>query len=138
MHIGKFLSRFGLFKTVTLKADGIDTEIPKRSDGKNDNERLQQTVLIGSNYVAGKDVHKIVLDIDHPAALYESTNGNSHLLVDLPLSTEQYKKLVTVMVEIGLVDQYHLTMFDEQKGTYVFAPWVNRSDYQTKSTRGDE
>jgi len=135
MHIGKFLSRFSLFQSVTLKAYGLDTEIPKPCTGKTANENLGQAILVGSRFGTGNVTHKVVLDIDHPSALYESSSGNFHLLIDKTLTREQYKKVVDVLAEVGILNQFHAKHFDEKKGTYVFAPWVDKAPYNCDSSK---
>lgn len=50
--------------------------------------------------------HLPVLDFDFPCALVPSSRPNHHhLYIDKPISWESYKKLLTVLAEVGLLEQ---------------------------------
>ena len=69
--------------------------------------------------------HKILLDIDMPVkAVPSSTEGHFHLFIDHELSTEDYFKLITTMVEVGLVEEGYLSASAERGYTAVRVPWV--------------
>ncbi len=143
MHIGKFLSRFSGFGPPQQTVEGKELP-PDFIALKKAGDEHGGAVLFGSRVVELLDQsnsfekHKVVLDIDIPAALYESSNGNHHLFIDKTLTREQYKKVVDVLTEVGILNKFHKDHFDEKKGTYVFAPWVDKKSYKCESVEPED
>lgn len=52
-------------------------------------------------------LHAPALDIDgiHCEVVPSSTKGNYHLYIDKPMSWENYKKLLKVLVEVGILEE---------------------------------
>lgn len=74
----------------------------------------------------GDDKHIIVLDVDHPAHLVESTTpGHHHLYVEIPpISTEAYFEWLEASAKIGLVEPGYVSAFKARGFTCVRLPWV--------------
>jgi hypothetical protein len=56
----------------------------------------------------GSDVawHAPVIDLDMPCELLESsTKGHYHLLIDKPMQWADYKKLLTALLEVGIIEK---------------------------------
>lgn len=69
--------------------------------------------IVGSLVNGGRgldnSIHMPAIDIDHRVEVVESrTPGHSHLFIDVPMTWEQYIKLLTVMVEVGIVERGYL------------------------------
>lgn len=118
MHIGKFLGNwFTKFHNVF---DRKQFTTPVEVDD------WSKANLIGSKAVGINDHHYPAIDIDWPCMLLESTNGNGHLLIKAPLTTEQYDKLLKVMTEIGLYNQGCYDFWKQEGITCVRVPWVEK------------
>lgn len=73
------------------------------------------------------EAHKIVLDLDHPAILLDSsTPGHHHLYVDKTLTWEQYEKLLLVLGEVGLLEEGYVQASLERRYTSLRLPWVRK------------
>ncbi len=116
MNLMKFIQRFSLFtwddKTTPTLNDRLD---PKDNPGV--------AGLIGSQSLTDPTKHRVVLDIDLPCMLLESTNGNYHLLIDKELSFDEYSDLVSIMTDVGLLNPTTHEKFLVNKATYVRTPW---------------
>lgn len=72
-------------------------------------------------------VHMPVIDLDCPHRLVpSSTEGHSHLYLDVPMSTVQYKKLIETLVEVGLLGEGNLRQFQAHGQTFVRKPHVKK------------
>lgn len=72
-------------------------------------------------------LHRPVLDIDFPCKLIpSSTPGHFHLYMDRELSWHQYKKLLTVLAEVGLIESGYLRASLERCYTAVRLPWISK------------
>lgn len=73
------------------------------------------------------EAHKIVLDLDHPAILLDSsTPGHHHLYIDKTLTWEQYEKLLLVLGEVGLLEEGYVRASLERRYTSLRLPWVRK------------
>lgn len=63
-------------------------------------------------------IHAPALDIDriHCELKPSSTEGNFHLYIDKPMTWENYKKLLTVLFEVGIIEEsfYDLSLRDKK------------------------
>ncbi len=125
MHLSKILSLFTCWKApLNVDPDQQGEKVTNPTDGN----------LIGS--LVGKDVHRVVLDIDHKCWLFDSsTDGRHHLLIDKTLSTEDYRKLLTVLVEVGLYQKRCLQTFEFTGMTRVRLPWIAKQSSDTDSAK---
>jgi hypothetical protein len=75
-----------------------------------------------------EDLHIVVVDIDHPAHLVESTTpGHHHLYVEIPpVSTEAYFRWLEASAEIGLIEPGYVSAFKARGFTCVRLPWVQK------------
>lgn len=77
--------------------------------------------------------HKPVLDLDVSCMLLpSSTKGHHHLYIDKALTTEQYDKLLKVMVEVGLYNEGCYKTWKQHGSTFVRLPWVEKKEEDTK------
>lgn len=64
--------------------------------------------------------HAPAIDIDLPCELRDSkTPGHHHLLIDKQMTWEQYVKLLTVMVEVGIVEKGYLSASMARRQTFL-------------------
>lgn len=71
--------------------------------------------------------HKPVLDIDLPVTLIESsTPGHFHLFIDKELPWHDYLKLLTVLAELGIIEEGYLSASKSRKHTAVRLPWIKK------------
>lgn len=86
---------------------------------------LNSANLISSElaYASLKGDHMPVLDIDYDAHLEpSSTPGHFHLYLNRTITWEQYKKLLDVMGEIGLLEPGFVKLSKERGASYVRKP----------------
>lgn len=74
--------------------------------------------------------HTIAIDVDHRAALVESsTPGHYHLYVDIPpVSWEAYERWLEASAEIGLIEYGYLRASQARKATFLRLPWVKKTE----------
>lgn len=100
-----------------------DPEIPENyaKDSRYEVQDLRDANLVSSEV---DDIwHMPVLDIDFPAHLEpSSTPGHYHLYLNQKVSWEQYKKLLDVMGEIGLLEPGFVKLSKQRGATYVRKP----------------
>lgn len=75
-------------------------------------------------------LHMPTLDIDHKCHIRESeTPGHYHLLIDVPMLWSDYKKLLEVMADVGILEQGYVKASIERGSTFLARqPW--KSDVQ--------
>ncbi|HVQ17879.1 MAG TPA: hypothetical protein VMT27_02440 [Actinomycetes bacterium] len=72
-------------------------------------------------------MHTIMLDIDMPVTLVESTtSGHYHLYIDHLVSWGQYKKLLRSLQVCGLIEDGFYKMSVTHGATYLRPPWVKK------------
>jgi hypothetical protein len=77
--------------------------------------------LVASKTLGGK--HAPTLDIDMPCRLVpSSTPGHFHLYIDMEMSEKHYKKLLAVLVEVGIVEEGFAQMLERKGATFVRMP----------------
>lgn len=93
-HVKARVSTWGEDKNYTGERKETTTSQIKRADVINSNRRRD-----------GR--HSLILDIDYPVYLAQSTNGNSHLYMDLPqgLSTEALAEILEVLGRHGVIEE---------------------------------
>lgn len=71
--------------------------------------------------------HYPVLDLDFPAALISSTNpGHFHLYLGKRLSYGDYVKLLTVLGEVGILEEGYVAASLRRGYTAVRLPWISK------------
>jgi len=84
--------------------------------------------IITSRMLDRDDSHRVVLDIDFPAILLESTTpGHHHLYIDKAMPWDHYERLLTVMAEVGLLEDGYVAACKERGFSAVRLPWVKKS-----------
>ena len=83
--------------------------------------------LVGSSIV-GSDMHAPALDIDVPAYLVpSSTPGHSHLYIDVPMTWEQYVRLMEVLASVGVVETGYVNASVLRGASMLRRPGVTKS-----------
>ena len=68
-----------------------------------------------------------VLDIDVPCTYVpSSTPGHGHLYIDHQMTLDQYRRLIEVMVEVGIVEKGFLYSLEQRGFTCVRLPWIKK------------
>jgi hypothetical protein len=107
-------------------ASGVDVEFrePCLKDEAN---------LISSKCHDG--MHRPVLDIDVPARYVpSSTPGHGHLYIDVPLSWDQYEKLLVALTEAGILQFGYLSASKYRQSTFVRPEWIKKPESAPKTT----
>jgi hypothetical protein len=90
------------------------------------NPKDANLVLSAAKYGDG---HFPLIDLDHDAALLpSSTPGNHHLYIDHRLTWKQYKKLLKVMVDVGLVEEGFYECTKARGHGALRLPWVKKGE----------
>jgi hypothetical protein len=72
--------------------------------------------------------HSIMLDIDLPATLIESsTVGHHHLYIDHAMPWKQYKRLLKALAEAGVIERGYDHAAIRQGSTMLRPPWVQKT-----------
>lgn len=72
-------------------------------------------------------LHKIVLDVDHPVKVLESsTPGHHHLFIDKPMSWDRYRAVLEALTLAGVVEPGYLGISEQRGYTAVRLPWVKK------------
>ena len=92
-----------------------------------DKAHVTTSMVAGSGVGDRGVMHKVVLDIDMPAVLLESsTPGHHHLYIDHEMTWENYKRLLNVMAEVGLLEPGYVGASETRKHTALRLPWVRK------------
>lgn len=74
-----------------------------------------------------KQMHKVVIDIDLPVALLESsTPGHFHLFIDKAMTWEQYKDLLQTLASVGIIEHNYVNATIDRGFSAVRLPWVKK------------
>ncbi|MEU7814082.1 hypothetical protein [Pseudonocardia sp. NPDC049154] len=75
------------------------------------------------------DEHKIVLDIDHPVRVLESsTPGHHHLFIDKAVSWAKYQHVLHALAVAGVVEPGYVAASIDRGCTAVRLPWVKKGE----------
>jgi hypothetical protein len=78
--------------------------------------------------IAGTDRHRVVLDLDMPAQLVESTTpGHFHLYIDKELTWAAYLALLFALQKAGIIERGYLRASRARGYTAVRLPWVRKN-----------
>ena len=75
--------------------------------------------------------HAIILDIDYPAHLIESsTTGHYHLYLDVPsgVKHDDYMELLALLGRIGVVEKGYAEVSIKRGHSDLRLPWIHKSD----------
>lgn len=82
------------------------------------------------------NLHKVVVDLDHPAILLDSsTPGHHHLYIDKEMPWDDYAKLLRVMAEVGLLEQGYVDACLYRGYSAVRLPWVRKGPHADEERR---
>lgn len=93
-------------------------------------EDLEQANVVTSELV-NPDIsvwdHAPVIDLDVPVTYVpSSTPGHGHLYIDVPMSADAMWRLLSVMVDVGMVEEGYLNASQARGHTSVRLPWVKK------------
>lgn len=71
--------------------------------------------------------HAVLLDLDVPAWLIpSSTEGHSHLYIDVACTEEDYFNLLDALNRCGVIEHGYAVASKKKGGTYLRLPWVKK------------
>lgn len=83
--------------------------------------------LVSSEIEGSPGWHSIMLDIDLPAALIEtSTPGHYHLYIDHPIRWNDYLAFLYMCSKIGIIEKKFLKMSKKMQATHLRVPWLEK------------
>lgn len=121
-------SRFRFkFRTHAVPQIGADYSNEDRYETTN----LELANVYSSIQPGNADVHRPVLDLDLPAWLTpSSTPGHYHLAIDKPMTWDQYRRLLRVMAEVGILEPGYVSASEQRGYTSARLPWVRKQTEQ--------
>lgn len=70
-------------------------------------------------------MHTVMLDIDHPVRVVESsTPGHYHLYIDVPISWDKYEPLLRALASAGVIEEGYYGASARREATHLRLPWV--------------
>lgn len=88
-----------------------------------------------SSQIKDTDTHALILDVDFPVEVWESSSGNSHVFIDVKLTKEQLNLVMKTLSEVGVVQKFWADEAVRRKsGAYLRMPWV-RKDHDDRSIK---
>lgn len=86
----------------------------------------------GVDFVTGKPVHRLVIDLDGPHQYYESTTeGHGHLYFDNDLSWEACTEILDVLAKHGIVQPGYVKASKARGYSAVRLPWIKKPQRET-------
>lgn len=83
--------------------------------------------LVDATNESGDVLHSPVLDLDVPAFLVpSSTPGHSHLVIDVPMTWDDYDQLLSVLAEVGIIEEGYYRASDRRGYSSIRLPWVKK------------
>jgi hypothetical protein len=105
-----------------------------RPDLREETRYLDDAECVTSQVWGSDGKHKVVLDIDMPAALIPSTTeGHFHLYIDRELKWKDYRLLLEALARAGVISQGYADHSIQRKFTTVRLPWVKKSAHEEDS-----
>lgn len=81
------------------------------------------------------DHHALLLDLDVPAWLVpSSTEGHSHLYVDVKIPTPTYYALLDALADAGVIQRGYANSSKHRGGTALRLPWIKKPENTEKPT----
>lgn len=85
--------------------------------------------VVSSEIEGTRDSHTIMLDIDMPACLIESsTPGHFHLYIDRQLPWRKYKRLLRSLKQAGVIEPGFYKASVQRRATHLRPPWKDKAD----------
>jgi hypothetical protein len=112
-----------------ITQDEIESAQQARKEVEPDRANAISSALVEEGKSWRDRRHTIALDIDHRVRVVpSSTEGHSHLYIDVPLEWEQYEKLLKVLAEIGVVEEGYVGASIRRRATHLRLPWVRKEE----------
>lgn len=95
--------------------------------GKEDVEgaTLQDSNIVMSRLFSGG--HKVAIDLDMDAVLVPtSTPGHHHLIIDKQITWDEYKRLLEVLKDVGLIEPGFYKSALAREATVLRTPWTKK------------
>lgn len=97
--------------------------------GRFDTDDVNEAHVTTSKVAGKENIHKLVIDLDLPAALIpSSTPGHFHLYVDKEIEERAYFDVLDALANAGLIEQGYLGASQARGFTAVRLPWVRKQD----------
>lgn len=114
------------YQKAKAKGEQVKPEMPTEGEAPN---------VISSLLYNG--MHAPVLDIDIPATLVpSSTEGHSHLYLDVAMTWTQYCKLLDLLSEVGIIEEGYRNASIARGFTAARLPWVKKNNEPAKGIGG--
>jgi hypothetical protein len=124
------LSQVRCLKGIVFKDSA---EIPKDNQQEGQPSTLGEADLILSKRDDAGTWHKLLLDIDLPAWLIESsTPGHSHLIIDVDIENETWRKLMIALAEAGVIEEGYMQTSLLRGYASLRPPWRTKNDELNK------
>jgi len=108
-----------------LDVEKLITEKPLR-EANSVSSRITYTPPFGT-VAQSTEYHKVAIDLDLDAALWEtSTPGHHHLIIDHAMTWEVYAKLLTALRDAGLIQDGYLHACLVRKASWIRTPWTRK------------
>jgi hypothetical protein len=113
-------------KETQTRDDGYGTwSVEALVESNGANAEMVSSAVIENGKYTGK--HTVMLDLDFPATLVQSTRtGHHHLYIDHLMSWHQYRKLLKALAEVDLIEQGYYRAAVRQSATMLRPPWVKK------------
>lgn len=83
--------------------------------------------LVDITNESGDVLHAPVLDLDVPAFLVpSSTPGHSHLVIDVPMTWDDYDQLLNILADVGIIEEGYYRASDRRGYSSIRLPWVKK------------
>ena len=107
---------------------GDNSDVPRADERiELDHVPLEEANAISSQIVSNDILkngkHKVLLDLDVDHCYVPSTTkGHGHLLIDVDLEWEDYRKLLIMLAQLGILQPGYVDASIDQKGTWLRTP----------------
>lgn len=82
-----------------------------------------------TSMVPDSAAHKLIIDIDLPAALLpSSTPGHFHLFIDKEMDWDVYLGLLRALERAGIIEPGYLNAAERRMHTAVRLPWIHKGE----------
>jgi len=88
--------------------------------------------VISSKITGTRDLHTLMIDLDVPAKVVPSTTeGHSHLYIDVPMEFRHVVEILTALSEAGVVEPGYRGVSIDRGETFLRLPWVRKEAQPT-------
>ncbi len=103
-----------------------NSKVPNETAEYEEVDSLDSADIVSSQW-AHTALHTVVLDIDVPAMLVESsTPGHHHLYIDTMMTWERYKVLLVALSDAGVIEEGFMQASLARGFSAVRLPWVGK------------